>query len=111
VRRPDLLKSEFPDKRGQLRQLEKSAIMLRDCAHDVLSDDLSELPKILNLQNEFIEQNKEEADREKKRRIDAQALNAFGNKDFKTVVYLLESLGDRLSETQMKRLAYARKHM
>ena len=45
------------------------------------------------------------------KRINAQALNAFGNKDFKTVVNLLEPLGDRLSVAQMKRLAYARKHM
>lgn len=111
LRRPDLLRPEFPEQRGQLRQLEKSALMLRDCAHNVLSGDLSELPKILMLQNEFIAKNKEEADREEMKRIDAQSLNAFGNKDFITVVRLLEPQVASLSEAQMKRLAYARKHV
>jgi hypothetical protein len=111
LRKPELLEHEFPDKRGQLRQLKKAAVMLRECAVDILSGQLDVLPEIKKLQDTQKEQTKIEDEKQELSRIDAKALNAFGQKDYRHVVELLEPVADKLAVAQRKRLEYARKHL
>jgi hypothetical protein len=108
IRRPDLQKPEFPDKRGQLVQLPRLAKELKEVADDLLRGDLSILPKI----REAISKAKAEGQAREKlyqfRRAEARSQEAFRKRDFALVIRELEPHRDTLNKSSRERLEIAK---
>lgn len=107
IRRPDLLAPEFPDKRGQLRQLPKLARELKEVASDMLRGDFSVVPQVLAaIAKARIEGDRYEAS-QNFLRAEARSQEAFRLHNYSAVVSLLGPHRHLLNASSLKRLEIA----
>lgn len=114
LRDPELYDKRFHHTSGQLKMLCMDARALRKHCQDILIGDFSIGVQISTLLRNRWEEAKEENRKEEARweyeRATSVANEAFNRKDYVEVVKQLESVEDHLMPSQLKKLAYARKH-
>lgn len=114
LRVPELYDKRFHHTSGQLKMIRMDARALREHCQDLLIGDFSIELQISTLLRKRWEEAKEENRKEEARweyeRATTAANEAFNRKDYVEVVKQLESAEDHLMPSQLKKLAYARKH-
>jgi hypothetical protein len=114
LRDPELYYKRFHHTSGQLKMLRMDAGALREHCQDLLVGDFSIEVQISALLRKSWEESKEEDRKEEARwkyeRATAAANEAFHKKEYVEVVKQLETVKDHLTPSQLKKLAYARKH-
>lgn len=115
IRNQELYDQRYPKTRGQLNMLVFDASALRQTCMDLLHGDFSielEIAALLKKNHEdAVRQFHEENARWEHSRATEAANDAFRKKEFAEVVKQLESVQDRLTPSQIKKLEYARKHV
>ncbi len=114
LRDPELYNQRFQHTSGQLKMLRIDAKALGEYCQDLLVGDFSIEPQVSVLLRKRWEESREVSRKEQARweheRATTAANKAFQNKDYLEVIQQLESVEDRLTPSQLKKLAYARKH-
>jgi hypothetical protein len=113
LRRPELLVSRYPERRGQLEDMKFDSIALREVASDFLSGDLSDWTRLHAVAHATEERRGVEAIEQMCRhdldRASARAAEAFRNGEFQKAVEILAPFEAELSPSQVTKLKMARK--
>ena len=115
LRAPHLHPQSWWDVGGQLKQATSAGKHLPEVCADILTGDLSAAPQFDAEVLRRKQQNEaawKEHDAELKHTLAvARANEAFRKKDFRTVVRELESVRDRLTPSELKKLDYSKRHL